>query len=96
MLIAEGNVSGAVQYLKLLPPDRQLCSCLMKECSAASNIAGLQTVIQVRLQCPSQYFSVTERGCICLTLGTAILQLEDSSARALLYIEQQRPRGHGE
>ncbi len=73
MLIAEGNVSGAIQYLKLLPPDRQLCSCLMKECSAASNITGLQMVIQVRLRCPSQSCSVAERGRVCLTYGAAIL-----------------------
>ena len=52
MLIAEGNVAGAIQYLYLLPPDRQICSCLMKECSAASDIAGLQMAIQVRKQRP--------------------------------------------
>ncbi len=74
MLIAEGNVNGAIQYLKLLPPDRQLCSCLMKECSAASNITGLQMVIQVHLRCPSQCFSVADMGCLCQTSGTAILQ----------------------
>ena len=53
MLIAEGNVAGAIQYLRLLPPDRQLCSCLMKECSAASNITGLQLVIQVKTHWPA-------------------------------------------
>jgi hypothetical protein len=47
MLIADGNAAGAVQYLYLLPPDRQLCSCLMKECSAAGDLAGLQMAIQV-------------------------------------------------
>ena len=47
MLIADGNAAGAVQYLYLLPPDRQLCSCLMKECSAAGDFAGLQMAIQV-------------------------------------------------
>ena len=50
MLIAEGNVAGAIQYLYMLPPDRQICSCLMKECSAASDVAGLQMAIQVRKQ----------------------------------------------
>ena len=48
MLIADGNVAGAIQYLYLLPPDRQLCSCLMKECSAANDVPGLQMAIQVR------------------------------------------------
>ena len=47
MLIADGNAAGAVQYLYLLPPDSQLCSCLMKECSAAGDLAGLQMAIQV-------------------------------------------------
>lgn len=47
MLIADGNAAGAIQYLYLLPPDTQLCSCLMKECSAAGDLAGLQMVIQV-------------------------------------------------
>ena len=47
MLIADGNAHGAIDYLYLLPPDRQLCSCLMKECSAAGNYAGLQMAIKV-------------------------------------------------
>ena len=50
MLIADGNAHGAIDYLYLLPPDRQLCSCLMKECSAAGNYAGLQMAIKVRFQ----------------------------------------------
>ena len=50
MLIADGNAHGAIDYLYLLPPDRQLCSCLMKECSAVGNYAGLQMAIKVRYQ----------------------------------------------
>lgn len=51
MLIADGNADGAIQYVHLLPPSRELCSCLMKECSAASDLPGLQKAIEVLCCC---------------------------------------------
>lgn len=47
MLITDGNARGAIDYLYLLPPDRQLCSSLMKECSAVGSYADLQMAIKV-------------------------------------------------
>lgn len=50
LLLAAGNVHGALEYLVMLPPSLTLCSALMKECAEAGNLADLQCVIQAR-QC---------------------------------------------
>lgn len=48
LLLAAGNVNGALEYLVMLPPSLTLCSALMKECAEAGNLASLQRIIQAR------------------------------------------------
>lgn len=47
LLAEEGDLTGAIEYLQMLPPAKTLCSALMKECIEQSDAAGLQRVIKV-------------------------------------------------
>lgn len=49
LLLAAGNLEGALDYLAMLPPSSTLCSTLMKECIDANDLAGLHRVLQVRI-----------------------------------------------
>ena len=60
LLLAAGNLHGALEYLVMLPPSLTLCSALMKECAEAGNLAHLQRVIQARQFSTDRHWDIRE------------------------------------